>query len=243
LWTRTWSATGAFRQRETVRGGAGPSDSKRRIGAVDLYVGGAEHAVLHLLYARFWHKLLYDLGHVSTPEPFQRLFNQGYIQAAAYRDERGVYVEAARVEERDGKFYYEGKPVTREFGKMGKSLKNAASPDEICDEYGADTLRLYEMYMGPLDASKPWNARDIIGVHRFLQRVWRNLVDEETGRIRVSDGPCDRRPAASISPYDRGGGARHGLAELQHGDREADRAQQRADGARGRLRGKSHPAS
>jgi len=164
---------------------------KHRIGAVDLYVGGAEHAVLHLLYARFWHKVLFDLGHVSTPEPFQRLFNQGYVQAAAYKDDRGVYVEAAMVVERDNEFLYEGKPVVREFGKMGKSLKNAVSPDEICAEYGADTLRLYEMYMGPLDASKPWNTRDIIGVHRFLQRLWRNLVDEESGALRVTSEPAD----------------------------------------------------
>ncbi len=161
-----------------------------RIGGVDLYVGGAEHAVLHLLYARFWHKVLFDLGHVSTPEPFHRLFNQGYVQAAAYKDRRGVYVEASEVEERDGKFYYRGEEVTREFGKMGKSLKNAVTPDEICKQYGSDTLRLYEMYMGPLDASKPWNTRDIAGVYRFLQRLWRNLVDEDTGRLKVTDEPA-----------------------------------------------------
>ncbi|RMF85450.1 MAG: leucine--tRNA ligase [Planctomycetota bacterium] len=147
-----------------------------RFGGVDLYIGGAEHAVLHLLYARFWHKLLYDLGYVTTPEPFAKLFNQGYIQAAAYTDERGVYVEAAKVEERDGRFFYEGRPVTQTFGKMGKSLKNVVNPDQIVREYGADTLRLYEMYMGPLEASKPWNTRDIIGVHRFLQRVWKLIV-------------------------------------------------------------------
>src|SRR5690606_6683994 len=159
----------------------------KKIGGVDLYVGGAEHAVLHLLYSRFWHKVLFDLGHVSTPEPFHRLFNQGYVQAAAYTDERGVYVEAAQVEERDGRFFYEGREVQREFGKMGKSLKNAITPDDICESYGADTLRLYEMYMGPLEASKPWNTRDIIGVYRFLQRLWRNLVNEQTGELRVSD--------------------------------------------------------
>ncbi len=159
---------------------------------VDLYVGGAEHAVLHLLYARFWHKVLFDLGYVSSPEPFGKLFNQGYIQAYAYTDERGVYCEATKVEETDGKFFYEGRPVTRTLGKMGKSLKNAVSPDEVCAEYGADTLRLYEMYMGPLDASKPWNTRDIVGVHRFLNRVWRNFIDEESGRPLVSDtAPSD----------------------------------------------------
>jgi leucyl-tRNA synthetase len=158
---------------------------------VDLYVGGVEHAVLHLLYARFWHKVLFDLGHVSTPEPFQRLFNQGYIQAPAYRDERGIAVEATQVTERDGEFFYDGKPVTREFGKMGKSLKNVVTPDDIYRDYGADTLRLYEMFMGPLDASRPWSTTDIIGVHRFLQRLWRNVVDEDTGALRVVDDPAD----------------------------------------------------
>ncbi|MBI1369317.1 MAG: leucine--tRNA ligase [Planctomycetes bacterium] len=156
---------------------------------VDLYVGGAEHAVLHLLYSRFWHKVLNDLGYVSTPEPFGRLFNQGYIQAYAYQDERGIHVEADKVEERDGQFFYEGKPVTRSLGKMGKSLKNAVSPDEMCDQFGADTLRLYEMYMGPLDQSKPWNTRDIVGVNRFIKRVWRNFYTEE-GKLLVTDAPA-----------------------------------------------------
>jgi leucyl-tRNA synthetase len=162
-----------------------------KLGGVDLYVGGAEHAVLHLLYARFWHKVLFDLGHVSTPEPFQKLFNQGKIQAHAYTDERGMYVDAHDVVERDGKFYVGDKKVAQEYGKMGKSLKNAVSPDEIFDDYGADTLRLYEMYMGPLEASKPWNTRDIVGVHRFLQRFWRAIVDEDTGDLRVTNDPAD----------------------------------------------------
>lgn len=168
-----------------VRGDGSPA-----VGLVDLYVGGVEHAVLHLLYARFWHKVLHDLGHVSTPEPFQRLFNQGYILAAAYTDERGVYVEAEQVVERDGGYYLDGQAVTREFGKMGKSLRNAVAPDDIYRDYGADTLRLYEMFMGPLDASRPWNTADIVGVHRFLQRLWRNVVDEESGAVRVSDEPA-----------------------------------------------------
>ncbi len=158
---------------------------------IDLYVGGAEHAVLHLLYSRFWHKVLFDLGHVGTAEPFGRLFNQGYIQAYAYTDQRGVYVEAEKVQENDGAFSYEGRPVSREFGKMGKSLKNAVSPDEICEKYGCDTLRLYEMYLGPLDQSKVWSTRDIVGVHRFLQRLWRNFVDEETGELLVVSDKAD----------------------------------------------------
>jgi leucyl-tRNA synthetase len=161
-------------------------------GGVDLYVGGVEHAVLHLLYARFWHKVLFDLGFVTTTEPFQRLYNQGYIQAPAFTDERGMYVEAAEVQEGDdGAFTFHGAPVTREFGKMGKSLKNVVTPDDIYDQYGADTLRLYEMFMGPLDASRPWSTRDIVGVYRFLQLLWRNVVDEDTGDVRVTDDAAD----------------------------------------------------
>jgi leucyl-tRNA synthetase len=158
---------------------------------VDLYVGGAEHAVLHLLYARFWHKVLFDLAHVPTREPFHRLFNQGLITAAEYLDDRGMYVEAARVEEHDGRYRFEGREVTRQAGRMGKSRKNAVAPDDVYESYGADTLRLYEMFMGPLDASRPWNTADIIGVHRFLQRLWRNVIDEETGEARVSAAPAD----------------------------------------------------
>jgi leucyl-tRNA synthetase len=160
-------------------------------GGVDLYVGGVEHAVLHLLYARFWHKVLFDLGHVSSLEPFHRLYNQGYIQAPAFRDERGLAVEASEVEERDGGFFHDGAPVTREFGKMGKSLKNVVTPDDIYRDYGADTLRLYEMSTGPLDASRPWSTNDIIGVHRFLQRLWRNVIDEDSGEPRVTTEPAD----------------------------------------------------
>jgi leucyl-tRNA synthetase len=166
-------------------------DGSPKAGLVDLYVGGVEHAVLHLLYARFWHKVLYDLGHVSTCEPFQRLVNQGYILAAAYVDERGVHVDASAVEARDGGYFYDGKPVTREFGKMGKSLKNSVSPDEMYRDYGADTLRLYEMFMGPLEKERPWNTSDVSGVHKFLQRMWRNLVDESTGAATVVDTQAD----------------------------------------------------
>ena len=160
-------------------------------GGVDLYVGGVEHAVLHLLYARFWHKVLYDLGHVSSKEPYARLFNQGYILAAAYRDEREVYVDAASVEARDGDYFLDGKKVTREMGKMGKSLKNGVSPDDMYREYGADTLRLYEMVTGPMDASRPWETRDVVGMYRFLQRLWRTMVDEENGACVVADVEAD----------------------------------------------------
>ncbi|MFD9223952.1 leucine--tRNA ligase [Streptomyces sp. NPDC060064] len=160
-------------------------------GGVDLYVGGAEHAVLHLLYARFWSKVLFDLGHVSSVEPFHKLYNQGMIQAYVYRDSRGFPVPATEVEERDGKFYFEGESVKRELGKMGKSLKNAVTPDEICAEYGADTLRLYEMAMGPLDVSRPWDTRAVVGQYRLLQRLWRNVVDEATGEVTVVDTEPD----------------------------------------------------
>jgi leucyl-tRNA synthetase len=168
---------------------------------IDLYVGGVEHAVLHLLYARFWHKVLYDLGHVTTPEPFGRLFNQGYIQGYAYRDERGIAVPADEVvdshgtpaaevqDQPDTKFFWKGNAVTQEYGKIGKSLKNIVSPDEICAQYGCDTLRLYEMYMGPPEASKPWAPRDIIGPFRFLQRAWRVAVDEHSGAVTLRDEP------------------------------------------------------
>ena len=165
-------------------------------GGVDLYVGGVEHAVLHLLYARFWHKVLYDLGHVSSLEPYARLYNQGYILADAYQDEREIYVESTEVvAEADGTFTHDGRPVTVETGKMGKSKKNAVSPDEMYETYGADTLRLYEMSMGPLDQSRPWETRDVVGMYRFLQRLWRIMVDEESGELRVVDGPADDETA------------------------------------------------
>ncbi|MFC4946941.1 leucine--tRNA ligase [Pseudonocardia sp. GCM10023141] len=161
-------------------------------GGVDLYIGGVEHAVLHLLYARFWHKVLFDLGEVSSEEPFRRLFNQGYIQAYAYTDARGTYVPAEEVtEDGSGGFTWNNQPVRREYGKMGKSLKNVVTPDEMCERYGADTFRLYEMSMGPMDVSRPWSTADVVGSQRFLQRVWRNLVDEQTGAIRVTDAEPD----------------------------------------------------
>lgn len=167
----------------------GPNDP----GGVDLYVGGVEHAVLHLLYARFWHKVLYDLGHVSSKEPYRRLYNQGYIQAYAYTDSRGVYVPAEEVEERDGEFFYHGEKVNREYGKMGKSLKNAVAPDDIAENFGADTLRVYEMSMGPLADSRPWATKDVVGAQRFLQRLWRLVVNENTGEVAVVDAELGKK--------------------------------------------------
>jgi leucyl-tRNA synthetase len=178
--------TEAFIDKDVEKYWMGPKQAGHT-GGVDLYVGGVEHAVLHLLYARFWHKVLHDLGHVSSEEPFHRLFNQGYIQAYAYRDERGQTVPANEVEEANGTYTWQGEKVIREYGKMGKSLKNIVTPDEMYDEFGADTFRLYEMSTGPLDASRPWNTRDVVGMQRFLQRSWRNLVDEDTGSLHVSD--------------------------------------------------------
>ncbi|MGY1809159.1 leucine--tRNA ligase [Blastococcus sp. SYSU D00669] len=157
------------------------------VGGVDLYVGGVEHAVLHLLYARFWHKVLFDLGYVTSEEPFRRLVNQGYISAYAYTDERGFYVPAAEVEEKDGQFFFEGKPVDREYGKIGKSLKNMVTPDEMIGQYGADTFRVYEMSTGPLDQSRPWETKAVVGSQRLLQRIWRVVVDERTGEVRAAD--------------------------------------------------------
>ncbi|MBY4572839.1 leucine--tRNA ligase [Gordonia paraffinivorans] len=165
----------------------GPNDP----GGLDLYIGGVEHAVLHLLYSRFWHKVLFDLGYVSSREPYRKLFNQGMIQAYAYTDSRGIYVPAEEVVEKDGKFFYNGEEVRQEYGKMGKSLKNSVAPDDICRDYGADTLRVYEMFMGPLDQSRPWATKDVVGSQRFLQRIWRLVVDEETGALRVTDAEPD----------------------------------------------------
>ncbi len=175
-------------------------------GGVDLYVGGVEHAVLHLLYARFWHKVLFDLGHVSSSEPFRRLFNQGYIQAFAFRDDRGQPVPASEVVEvaaSDGSgevsYEWQGQPVTREYGKMGKSLKNVTTPDEMYAAYGADTFRVYEMSMGPLDVSRPWETRAVVGSQRFLQRLWRLVVSEHDGSVTVVDEPVTAEVANAIA--------------------------------------------
>ncbi|MFG0285936.1 MAG: class I tRNA ligase family protein, partial [Phycisphaerales bacterium JB039] len=160
-------------------------------GGVDLYIGGAEHAVLHLLYARFWHAVLHDLGHVSTPEPFGKLFHQGLITSHAYQDRTGRLIPIDEVEQRDDRFVMKatGEEVRQIVAKMSKALKNVVNPDDVIAEYGADTFRLYEMYMGPLEASKPWDTRAISGLFRFLQRTWRLLIDEETGGVKLADAP------------------------------------------------------
>ena len=148
---------------------------------VDLYIGGAEHAVLHLLYARFWHKVLYDAGYVHTKEPFQKLFNQGMILAYSYRDADGKYHYPHDVEKRDDQWVVKtnGKPVHTQVEKMSKSRYNVVNPDTVVKELGADSMRLYEMFMGPLDRDKPWTDEGVQGVHRFLKRVWALFVAED----------------------------------------------------------------
>jgi len=155
---------------------------------VDLYVGGAEHAVLHLLYSRFWHKVLYDCGLVSTKEPFQKLFNQGMILAPSYRGASGKYYYAEEVEKKDGKWVSkkDGEKVHTQVEKMSKSRLNVVNPDEVIEKYGADAMRGYEMFMGPLDRDKSWTDEGMQGLHRFLSRVWRLFIDEN-GEIKHSE--------------------------------------------------------
>ncbi len=159
---------------------------------VDLYVGGAEHAVLHLLYARFWHKVLYDIGWASTREPFQKLINQGMILGISYKDSRGALIPTDKVEECDGKFHHleTGEELEEFPAKMSKSLKNVVNPDDVINQYGADSFRLYEMFMGPLEAVKPWNTRSVEGVYRFLQRAWRMIIGPDgESAAEITDAP------------------------------------------------------
>ena len=148
---------------------------------VDIYIGGAEHAVLHLLYARFWHKFLYDIGVVPTKEPFQKLFNQGMILGTSYRDSRGALVATDKVEKRGGSFFNieTGEELEQAPAKMSKSLKNVVNPDDVVEQYGADTLRVYEMFMGPLDASIAWSEEGLEGSRKFLDRVYRLITSKE----------------------------------------------------------------
>jgi leucyl-tRNA synthetase len=170
-------------------------DEERYWMPVDLYVGGAEHAVLHLLYARFWHLVLYDLGLVSTPEPFQRLVNQGMIHHTSYRDGRGKYYYREEVEERDNEWRvketHEAVEARRE--KMSKSRFNVVSPDDMCGRYGADALRLYELFMGPIEDANDWDTSGVPGMRRFLERIWRLVWDDREDRLRdhLVDGPVD----------------------------------------------------
>jgi leucyl-tRNA synthetase len=180
---------------------------------VDLYVGGAEHATLHLLYARFWHKVLFDAGLVSTPEPFQRLVNQGMVHNTSFRDAKGKYYKPDEVESRDGsvdptrdsfarlataQLHVKGSDDTVEtkLDKMSKSRYNVLNPDDLSAAYGADALRLYELFMGPLEDGVEWETAGVLGTRRFLDRVWRLLVDPETdaltGKVN-SDAPTDNR--------------------------------------------------
>jgi leucyl-tRNA synthetase len=163
---------------------------------VDLYIGGVEHAVLHLLYARFWHKVLYDCGLVSTVEPFQKLFNQGMILAYSYQDAAGRYYHPDEVVERGGRHFAGHVEVTSQVEKMSKSKLNVVNPDDVIGEYGADSMRLYELFMGPLEQQKPWQTTGVEGVYRFLQRTWRLIVDERTGELaeKLTRGPAASEP-------------------------------------------------
>jgi leucyl-tRNA synthetase len=158
---------------------------------VDLYIGGAEHAVLHLLYSRFWHKVLFDLGIVSTDEPYRRLFNQGMILAFAYETENGAKISSDLVEEHDGRFYHiqTGEELRQIVAKMSKTLKNVINPDEVISRYGADSMRLFEMFMGPLNAMKPWDDKGVKGVSGFLGRTFRFFSDPE----HFAHGPEDQQ--------------------------------------------------
>ena len=171
-------------------------------GPVDLYIGGIEHAVLHLLYARFWHKVLYDCGLVHTKEPFQKLFNQGMILAFSYQDDDGKYYYPEQCEERDGGWVVSetGKPVNTKIEKMSKSRFNVVNPNDVVDQYGADALRLYEMFMGPLEQVKPWQMSGVDGVYRFLARTWRLFVNDD-GQLNpaIGDHPLDRDLNKSIN--------------------------------------------
>lgn len=166
-----------------------PKNDKRFVGEdkeeywmpVSLYVGGAEHAVLHLLYSRFWHHVLYDLGYLHTPEPFKRLVNQGMITSFAYQRSNKSLVPSDCVTEKDGKYYSteDGEELTQVIAKMSKSLKNVINPDDYIRDYGADSVRMYEMFMGPLTESKPWATAGFIGIYRFLDKVWRIATEKE----------------------------------------------------------------
>ena len=166
---------------------------------VDLYIGGVEHAVLHLLYARFWHKVLYDCGLVHTKEPFQKLYNQGMILARSFQDDQGKYYFPEDTKEKDGVYFAKstGRKLKTQVEKMSKSRYNVVSPDEVIEEYGADAMRLYEMFMGPLEQVKMWQMKGVEGVHRFLARTWRTLVDVESGEIasRIKGIPANSDPA------------------------------------------------
>lgn len=167
---------------------------------VDLYVGGTEHAVLHLLYARFWHKVLYDLGLVSTKEPFTRLVNQGMITSFAYMRKNKSLVpvdKVKKISETEFEDIETGEKLEQVIAKMSKSLKNVINPDDIIKEYGADTLRLYEMFLGPLEVSKPWNTSGIMGVFRFLEKIW-NLSDREIYKTPVNDTSTPETKALTV---------------------------------------------
>ncbi|WP_164007788.1 leucine--tRNA ligase [Pyxidicoccus trucidator] len=164
-------------------------EAERQWMSVDLYVGGAEHAVLHLLYARFWHKVLFDLGHVSTKEPFKKLRHQGTVLAYTYQDAAEHYHELSEVELRGDEAFLRatGEKLRVQVEKMAKSKLNGVNPDSVVAEHGADVLRLYELFMGEFELSKPWDPRAIEGCGRFLRRVWRLVEEHEPLRAPEGD--------------------------------------------------------
>jgi leucyl-tRNA synthetase len=180
------------------------AEAEKYWGPVDLYVGGASHAVMHLLYARFWHKVFYDIGLVSSPEPFKKLFNQGILTAPAYKDATGRLVPVDEVEPTgDGGVHRKtGKPVKQIIANMSKSLRNVINPDDVIAEYGADAFRLYEMFMAPLADTRTWDPQGISGCRRFLDRLWRLFVDPSSqGEIRAEllrDAPRDAWSADTV---------------------------------------------
>ena len=202
------------------------ADGSPKAGLVDLYVGGVEHAVLHLLYARFWHKVLFDLGHVSTPEPFQRLVNQGYILAAAYTDERGVYVEATEVVERDGAYFFHGDtPVHARVRQDGQE------PEERRSRPTTSTATTAPTRCGSTRCSRARSTRRGRGTPPTSSACTASCSGcgatwstRTPARVRVTDAPADDETRRAAAPHDRRGARRHGDAELQHRDRAAVRA-------------------
>ena len=181
------------------------ADDERYWMPVDLYVGGAEHATLHLLYARFWHHVLHDLGLVSTREPFKRLFNQGMIHATSYRDDLGKYYYPHEVEERDGAFFSkDGKALSTRREKMSKSRYNVVNPEDMCEQYGADSLRLYELFMGPLEDGGDWETSGVAGCRRFLDRTWRLFEDNKLTDEAVENAELERALHVAIKKVTEG---------------------------------------
>ena len=202
----------------------GPNDP----GGVDLYVGGVEHAVLHLLYSRFWHKVLFDLGYVSLERAVPSAVQPGlHPGIRLHRRPRRLRARGRGRSSATASSSIRASRVNREYGKMGKSLKNSVCAGRDLRRVRCRHPAVYEMSMGPLDTSRPWATKDVVGAQRFLQRVWRLVIDEETGEVRVTDAKRRRGHAACAQPGDFDG-VHDGLrcAARQYGRCQADRADQ-----------------